>query len=78
MHFQYGLRQASRVIHYTPGGVNHWLDRARRSRRRWSTRWLLPRKRRFLDGFIAGLEEYLANALPDEPAEPAGQRAKAA
>lgn len=77
--FEKGLRQARSVIRREPGAVEYWLARARRSRRRPKT-WLFDwKKRRFLNGFIAGLEQHrTGNAGPADPttddpnADPAG------
>ena len=59
--FAKGLRQARNVVRKAPGAVAYWLARARKSRRRPRT-WLFDwKKRRFLSGFIAGLETHRAD-----------------
>jgi hypothetical protein len=68
-HFHKGFRQADRVAEKEPHLVAYWLDRARRGRRRWRTRLLDWKKRRFLDGFIARLESF---EVPDGEAPPVG------
>ena len=72
-----GLRQANDLIRRSPGQVVYWLERAQKGRRRWRTRLFLPRKRQFLNGFVAGLELYVqgraGEPLPDLAASmPAG------
>lgn len=59
--FEKGLRRGKEVARNRPRDVAYWLLRARASRRRWTTRWLNHRKKRFLDGFIQGLESHLAS-----------------
>lgn len=58
--FDKGLRRAKEVARKQPDKAAYWLRRAMASRRRWTTRLFNPRKRRFLDGFIAGLNVHLA------------------
>jgi hypothetical protein len=54
--FDLGWYEAHRSAMGSVGSVERRLARARRSRARWYTRWLLPSRRRYLDGFIRHLE----------------------
>src|SRR3954470_7517383 len=68
-HFYHGTSEANLLIQSSPGMVSYWLAKARQDRRNWSIRLFQPEKRRFLDGFIAGLEEHVKGVELRDPAE---------
>lgn len=57
-----GRHAAGSVIDGPPGAVQDWLAKAKHDRGRWRTRLFDPRKKRFLDGFIAAIESHLRTA----------------
>lgn len=61
--FENGRHQAEVLIARTPAEVGYWLERARRGRRRLTTRLFNPRKKQYLEGFISALEAYHAGSV---------------
>ncbi|MHC5540197.1 hypothetical protein ACYOEI_18415 [Singulisphaera rosea] len=61
--YKKGAREAEILLARAPGKVEASLSRARESRARWSIRLFKKAKRRFLDGFIARLEEHQRKAI---------------